>query len=615
MTVWSFKNQQKHFPLSKLLFAAILKYLKRNLNGESGSRTRMLLDLFIRDFAIIESLHVTFAAGLTMITGETGAGKSILVGALSLLMGGRASADMIRTGSDEAVVEALFDITNSPEIRVMLGSYELDSNADQLLIRRIISRTGKNRILIGERPATMQMLTQLSGMLVDISGQYSQQLLLQAEKHIDLLDAYGGFLPLRARYQQEYTRYQTLADELHSLTLLRQTAQRRRELIAFQHDEISSAQLSPAEEETLVQERTVVASAQALYEKTYGVYTALYEDQQSFLGMLKKLSHELRDAAAIDPSLTAAYDALESNLLGIEDTALSLRCYADKITMDPARLDQIESRLDVLFRLKKKYGKTIPEIIRYRDEIHTELESIDGSSTRMNELSRELLSLSDHLWILAAELSAGRAKAAQTLKKKVEAELATIGMKKASFAAYIKSAVRQQADDPALACAGLMPLGMDAVEFYISPNQGEEPKPLSRIASGGELSRIVLALKKIIASSYKVPTLLFDEVDAGIGGAVAESVGIKLKEIAASHQVLCITHLPQIACFGSQHLSVQKCAKNGRTVTSVEQLDSEGRLGELSRMLGGVKISEATRKHAHEMLSGAQQAGSMRGTT
>jgi len=414
-------------------------------------------------------------------------------------------------------------------------------------------------------------------------------------------------LPLRARYQQEYIRYQALSAELHSLTLLRQTAERRRELIAFHHDEISRAQLSVAEEESLMQERTVVASAQTLYEKTYSVYTALYEDQQSCLGMLKRLSHELREATAIDPSLSAAYDALESNLLGIEDTALSLRCYADKITMDPARLDLIESRLDELYRLKKKYGKSIPEIIRYRDEILAELECIDGSNTRLMELSRELHSHAEQLWILAAELSAGRIKAAQTLKKKVEAELAAIGMKKTSFSALIKSAVRQHADDPATACAGLMPLGMDTVEFYISPNQGEDPKPLSRIASGGEISRIVLALKKIIAASYKVPTLLFDEVDAGIGGAVAESVGIKLKEIAASHQVLCITHLPQIACFGSQHFSVRKYAKNGRTITSVEHLDNEGRVNELSRMLGGIKISEATRKHAHEMLSGAQR--------
>lgn len=581
--------------------------------GGALALTCMLQELFVKDFAIIESLHVSFAAGLTMITGETGAGKSILVGAVSLLMGGRASAEMIRTGSDEAVVEAVFDISQMPEIGKIRAAYGLDAEGDQLLIRRIISRTGKNRIMIGDRLATMQMLVQLSGMLVDISGQYSQQLLLQTDKHIELLDAYGGVLPHRLQFQELYARFQELAAELKSLSARSQDAARRRDLIAFQCDEISRAQLSPAEEDSLTQERAIIANAQLLYERTYGVYTGLYEVENSCLDMLKRLLQELRQAAAVDASLTPQCDALESHILGIEDTAMSLRDYAEKITMDPGRLDQIESRLDELYRLKKKYGKTIPEILKLFDEIRFELDNIEGSGSRMDEIRRELTERADSLWHIASELSAERKKASQTLKKKVEAELASIGMKKAIFTAQVNSAMRSSATDHDTACAGLSAFGMDTVEFFISPNQGEEPKPLSRIASGGEISRIVLALKKIIANNYRVPTLLFDEVDAGIGGAVAESVGRKLMEISSSHQVLCITHLPQIACFGNQHLSVQKQAKNGRTLTSVSQLDSEGRVSELSRMLGGMKISEATRKHAHEMLSGAQQYAEVRG--
>ena len=573
----------------------------------------MLQELFVRDFAIIESLHVTFAAGLTMITGETGAGKSILVGALSLLMGGRASAEMIRSGSDEAVVEAIFDISRIPEIRKMLAAYGLDDEGDQLLIRRIISRTGKNRIMIGDRLATMQMLAQLSGMLVDISGQFSQQLLLQTEKHIELLDAYGGLIPLRLRYQEQYARFQELAAELNILCRNKLESEQRRDLLSFQFNEISRAQLSPAEEDSLVQERSIVASAQSLYERTYGVYTALYEEEQSCLVMLKRLAHQLQDAAAIDPSLVSQHTALESYLFGIEDTALSLRDYAEKITMDPGRLDHIESRLDELYRLKKKYGKTIPEIIIYFNEIRTELENIEGSGGRVDELRHDLADRCEKLWELASKLSAGRTQAAQSLKKKVEAELASIGMKKVSFSARVNAAQRTGIDDSADTYAGLTAQGIDTVEFFISPNQGEELKPLSRIASGGEISRIVLALKKIIASNYRVPTLLFDEVDAGIGGAVAEAVGRKLMEISSSHQVLCITHLPQIACFGSQHLSVQKQNTNGRTLTSVALLAQEGRLSELSRMLGGIKISEATREHALEMLSGAQQYAATRG--
>ena len=581
--------------------------------GGALARTSMLQELFVKDFAIIESLHASFDAGLTMITGETGAGKSILVGALSLLMGGRASAEMIRSGSDEAVVEALFDISRTPDIREILAAYGLEAEGDQLLVRRIVSRAGKNRIMIGGRLASMQMLAQLSGMLVDISGQYSQQLLLQTEKHIELLDAYGGLMPVRMMYHEHYARFQELAAELHTLTRTRLEAERRRELLAFQCDEISRAQLLPAEEDALLLERSIVSSSQSLYEKTYGVYTALYEDEQSCLVILKRLAHQLQDAAAIDTSLEPRRAALESFLFGIEDTALSLRDYAEKITMEPGRLDQIESRLDELYRLKKKYGKTIPEIIHYFNAINNELENIDESGGRIEKLRLDLVESSVQVLKLASELSAARVHAARSLKKKVEAELASIGMKKTFFLARVTAAPMPRVDDPSSSCAGLTAQGMDTVEFFISTNKGEDLKPLSRIASGGEISRIVLALKKIIAANYRVPTLLFDEVDAGIGGAVAESVGRKLMEISATHQVLCITHLPQIACFGMQHLSVQKQDKNGRTLTSIAVLDQEGKVSELARMLGGIKISEATRKHALEMLSGAQQYAVRRG--
>ena len=314
----------------------------------------MLQELFVKDFAIIESLHISFSAGLTMLTGETGAGKSILVGAVSLLMGGRASAEMIRTGCDEAIAEAVFNISGNVEIQTILAGYNLAADSGQLLIRRIISRTGKNRILIGERLATMQMLAQLSGMLVDISGQYSQQLLLQTEKHIDLLDAYGGLVLLKNLFQVEYIRFQQLAAELKGLIASMLTAERQKELFIFQLDEISRARLMPDEEDKLTRERQVVAGAKILYEKTFGIYTSLYEDEQSCLGVLKRLLRNLNEAAEIDNSLVGLCEGLDSHLLGIEDAALSLRSYAEKLDTDPGRLDQIETRLDELHRLKKK---------------------------------------------------------------------------------------------------------------------------------------------------------------------------------------------------------------------------------------------------------------------
>lgn len=567
----------------------------------------MLQDLYVKDFAIIDSLHISLKAGLTMITGETGAGKSILVGAVSLLMGGRASTDMIRTGSDEAVVEAVFDISSHPDIRGMLDGYGLSAESGELLIRRIISRIGKNRILIGDRPATMQMLTQLSGMLIDISGQYSQQLLLQTENHIDLVDAYGGLMPLKASFRDQYASYRKLSAELKNLTDSVQTVARQRELFSFQLDEICRARLLPDEQEGLEQERLVAAGAQTLHEKTFGAYSALYENDQSCLGVLKGLLRELREASAIDASLSGLCDELESNLLGIEDVALSLRSYAEKLDRDPARLEQIETRLDELQMLKKKYGKSVAELIDYSRELSAILETFEDSNSRTEALQKETFACADTVWAIAAQLSEARRKASRSLQKKVEAELASIGLKKASFSAVVTSLEQLRCDDPLEACAGLTESGRDTVEFFIATNQGEEPKPLSRIASGGEISRIVLALKKIIAANYKVQTLLFDEVDAGIGGAVAEAVGRKLVEIAGSHQVLCITHLPQIACFGSQHLSVQKQTRNGRTLTGITSLGADGRIEEISRMLGGMKISEATRKHAVEMLSGAHE--------
>ncbi len=568
----------------------------------------MLQDLYVKDFAIIDSLHLSFATGLTVITGETGAGKSILVGAVSLLMGGRASSEMIRTGCDEAVAEAVFDIGRNTAVKEALDEYGLESGDDQLLIRRIISRTGKNRILIGGRPATMLMLSRLSGMLIDISGQYSQQLLLQQENHLGLLDAYGGLGVQLAEYRDRFEKFQRLADDYRKLNESWRDAARQKELCAFQLEEIRRAKLLPQEQDALEHERRIMTGSKTLYEKTYGAYEALYESERSCLGTLKRLLRDLREASAIDGSLNELCQSLDSSMIGIEDAALNLRNYAERLENDPSRLEIVEARLDELHRLKKKYGKSVPELIEFGLELGRQIDGIEGYDAAVGQMRHDLQACAESAWLCAGRLSAARCAASRTLQKKVHSELATIGLKKAAFIADVRPAGRPPAqEDPLSACDGLTASGMDCVEFFISPNQGEDPKPLSRIASGGEISRIVLALKKIIAANYKVPTLLFDEVDAGIGGAVAESVGRKLVEIAASHQVLCITHLPQIACYGGQHLCVRKQAKSGRTITCVEQLDSGERIEEISRMLGGLNLSASAKQHASEMLSQAHE--------
>ncbi len=565
----------------------------------------MLCDLFIKDFAIIDALHLSFSRGLNILSGETGAGKSIIVGALNIMLGGRVSADLIRTGKDEAIVEALFSIEGCDEVKQSLHAWGVHTGGDQLVIRRIISKSGKNKVFISDQLATIQMLTQLGGYLIDISGQYSQQLLLQTERHLDILDTYGGLLPLRSRYQEGFDEFTLNAQDLASLVNAERDKEHRKELLAFQNEEIEKAQFSAGEEDALLNERKIVANAERLYERTYGVYTSIYEAENPLLGALKKSVAAVAEAAAIDTGLNSLKENLNSIVISLEDAALSLRAYADKIPVEPGRLEHVENRLAEIQRMKKKYGKSVAEILLYQEEIQKQLKSIESSSQRVEELKKELQKRSGELWKIAEELSEKRTKAASRLKKNIETELATIGMGKTEFLTMLEKVEKPSADDATFGLGRLHSRGMDSLEYYIAPNVGEEPRPLSRIASGGELSRIVLAIKMILASHYHVATLLFDEVDTGIGGAVAEAVGEKLKEIAKTHQVLCITHLPQIACFGTTHFSVQKNIQNDRTVTAVQLLDKDERVEEITRMLGGKQISDTTRAHALEMLKDA----------
>ncbi len=567
----------------------------------------MLQELHIENFAIIDSLHLSFMKGFNILSGETGAGKSIIAGALGLLMGGRASAELIRTAKDEAVVEAVFDISANKPIHNLLSSFGIEVDDTQLLIRRTITKTGKNRIFIAKQLATIQMLTQVGGNLIDISGQYSQQLLLQVDRHVDILDDFAGLTEIRSNYHDLYRLFLEKARQLQSILNHHDELMQQKELLSFQNEEIEKAHLSPDEEEELIKERSILSNAQNLYEKTYGAYTVLYEDDHACLTVLKRLLRDLEDCSKIDADLLSHKENLASSMVNLEDIAYFLRSYAEKIHMDPDKLDSVEHRLDEIVRLKKKYGASISEILSFQKNIQNKLENMTFGSQKVTELQEELCGIAEKLWVLAEKLSEKRKKAGTVLSKRVQDELAGIGMKKARFIIDIISSERQPGDAVESGLQGLTDCGKDKLEFYISTNIGEEPKPLSKIASGGEISRIVLAIKKLLAGNYRVPTLLFDEVDSGIGGAIAETVGIKLKEIADSHQVLCITHLPQIACFGDYHYNVSKHMRGGRTETSVELLDNNARLNEIARMVGGKSISEKTRAYAREMLKNAGQ--------
>ena len=558
----------------------------------------MLLDLQIRDFALIEQLHLQMQPGLTVISGETGAGKSIIVGALGLLLGGRGSADLIRTGADSATIEAAFALGAAADARAMLAAWDADPEDDTLVLRRTIARSGRNRIMINQRMATVQMLGQLAGRLVDISGQYSQQLLLQEDNHGEVLDAFAGVQDAVAEFRRRWDACHALQARVQQLRASAADVKQRVALLQFQCDELQAAALQPGECADLQREQQRLSHARILYETTYGAYRVLYEDEQSCLGTLQGVRRELDAAAAVDDALAPLTAGFNDALLGIDDLAQQLRRYADGVEIDPERLAEVEQRLDLLYRLERKYDMPADDLVAHAAQLAEELARIGGGDAAIADAEQQLRDQAAALWQAAAQLSQQRRTAAACLESLVVAELADVAMPQAVFEVRMETA-SPQADD---ALDGLTPAGADTVRFFISPNPGEEPKPLSRIASGGEISRIVLALKKILAAAYRVPTLLFDEVDAGIGGATADAVGRKLCDIADTHQVLCITHLPQIARFAAAHCTVTKREDAGRTVTEVATLDRAGRVEEIARMLGGARITETTRRHARELI-------------
>lgn len=550
----------------------------------------MLAELNIRNFAIIDSLNITFEKGFNVLTGETGAGKSIIVDAVELVLGGRASSEMIRSSCDEAVVEASFEISDSKELSKEIGEMGIEADGT-LLIKRVVSASGKNKVFINGSMATLNMLSDIGDRLVDIHGQHEHQSLLKVERHIEILDEFAGLAPLGQEMARIYSELNRVRDELQSLNASEAENVKKLDLLKFQSDEIEKAALKEGEEEGLLGDRKLLANSEKLFDAGNTALELLYSQSGSALELVKKAGSKVAEITVLDESLVSTGEAINSAYASIEDAAMTLRDYAGKISFDPDRLNEIEDRLDLIGRLKRKYGNTVSEVLKYKEEVDKELSGIERAGERIAELEKESERLKAKGFDIAESLSGKRKKAAQELKKKVESELSDLGMKKAVFEAKIESSNDISAK------------GFDKVEFLLSSNPGETPKPLSKIASGGELSRIMLALKKVLAGPSGVPTMVFDEVDAGIGGGIAEVVGRKLKEVAQGKQVLCITHLPQIAAMADLHYAVFKREEKGRTVTAVKRLEESDRVDEIARMLGGMTITEATKRHAEEMIS------------
>lgn len=553
----------------------------------------MLTDLMIKNFAIIENMHATFGSGFNVLTGETGAGKSIIIDAVNLLLGGRARGEIIRTGEEEASVEAIFDLSEEPLPGQKLVAAGLDNN-DELLVRRIVARSGKNRIFINGSPVSLTQLRELISGLVNIYGQHEHQNLQRTETHLELLDYFAGLQEPLKIYQSAFSAYQRLKKELSHLNLAERERQQRLDMLAFQQQELQNAHLKIGEDDELEQERALLLHAEKITAVTVGGYESLYAGQQAVCEKISIVADQLEALQQIDPHLGTLAKSLQSNLYSLEDIASELRGYAENLDFEPQRQQQVEDRLALLTSLKGKYAPTITELLDYLERITAELNDLSDAEGRREQLRQQLQAQNDLLFKFGKQLSQQRKEAAIELANVVERELADLAMARAEFSILLVALVEPSMD------------GLESGEFYLAANPGEEAQPLAKIASGGELSRIMLALKRSVPEGDGVKTLIFDEVDAGIGGEAATAVGEKISRLGKDLQVLCVTHLPQVAAFSDQHYRVLKEENNGRTTTKLNLLDTEARVAEMARMLGGSQVGQQTLVHARELIKSSR---------
>jgi DNA repair protein RecN (Recombination protein N) len=557
----------------------------------------MIKSLKISNIAVVAEASLDLEFGFSVLTGETGAGKSILVDALGLILGARASADVIRTGEDRAVVEALAEV---PSADAILGELGLPGDGTDIVIRREILASGKGRATVNGALVSLNVLRDLAVHLARIHGQHEPQGLLNAASHLARLDAHARLDEDLVSVAVAFEAWKETVTTLASLRRDRREVERQRESLEFQAGEIEKAGLASGEEEDLRREKTVQANVGRLATLAQESYALLYEDERAILASLGQFQKRLNDLVAIDPALAVAAEGLPAVRAQLDDLALALRDYREGLSFFPGRVDEIESRLAVIERLKKKYGSSVDEVIAFGQQCRGQLAALGSPEDQERVLEERRRGLAEGFLIAARRVSEARRRAALTLERKVQTEFRQLAMERTVFKVRFdpESSAVAEADPDRWTASGL-----EAAEFMISANPGEDPRPLARIASGGELSRAMLALMSAATLEGRDLALVFDEADAGIGGGVAEVVGRKLKAMAARHQVLCVTHLPQIASLADHHFVVQKGIERGRTVTAVKELSKAERVEEIARMLGGEVVTQRAREHAREMLN------------
>jgi DNA repair protein RecN (Recombination protein N) len=554
----------------------------------------MLVELAVENYAVIEKVRVRFHPGLNLLTGETGSGKSIVVDALALLLGGRASAEMVRSGAERARVSGIFELARDQGLQALLGEAGIETEDGELIVEREILASGKSRAFAGSRPVTTALLRELAGYVGDIHGQHDQQQLFWPSVQREMLDGFAGAAELAAETSALYAHWRAASEELAELDRTSQENLRQADLWTFQRNEIETVAPQPGEDARLESERRVLRNVVRLQETAGAAYDALYENPESVTAQLRAVARRLEELGRIDESAAEIAAALQPASIAADEAAHALRHYLGKLEADPARLEEIETRLAALEKLKRKYGATLDEVLGFGEDVRRQLAVVQTSGERQEALRKEIRSWEAAYESAAGKLSGERKDAARRLGKRVEGELASLAMEQTRVEIRVSPAEWSAA-------------GADAVEFLISPNVGEELKPLDKIASGGELSRVALALKTCTAPArtdrQAVPrTLVFDEVDAGVGGGAAEAVGRRLKKLAQSSQVLCVTHLAQIAGFADHHYYVEKHAAKGRTQATVEELDRAARTREIGRMLSGERVTAEALRHAEQLL-------------
>jgi len=561
----------------------------------------MLRELHISNLAVISDARIELGPGLNCFTGATGAGKSLIIGAVELLLGLRSAAEMLRSGAEEGRVSGVFEVSRAVLKRIEeAGDISVGADGGEILITRRLHGSGRSSISLNGNPITLGMLREISEHLVDVHGQHDHQFLLKPSNQLEMLDHFASLEKLREQYRSGHSAHAQAKRRIDELAASRTLRQQQLELYRFQAGEIDSAQIAAGEFEELSARSSVLRNLEKLKKEAGAVHGALYEMDGSVLERLKMMSAVLSELAMTDQQVGPISRSMREATIQLEETAFDLSRYLDRLELDPGELAEVDERLNLLNRVFNKYGGSGQTVLAYRDEIGKKIEELSKESDDLASLGKQLEPLAAEMRKLGEKLSAARKAAAKKLAPTIEKELAELGMEKARFTVAFETS-----SDPG-------PSGFDQIEFAAQTNPGQAAQPLRKIASAGELSRIMLALKGILAQTDGTSVLVFDEIDANVGGRLGSVIGMKLRELAAHHQVLCITHLPQIACFADRHLTVRKSVKDGKTQTSVRLVNGTERIEELAEMIGGQRISDVSRAQAAELLEGATGNGKTR---